>query len=261
MRLLLINPNTSPEITERVLAAARPLVPPETELVGATGRFGARYIAGRAAAAIAAHAALDALAEHGADCDAVLFACFGNDGLDALKELAPVPVVGMAQAACHAACLVGRRFAIVTGGERWKPMLEELVAASGLSARLAGIRTVAPTGAEIAQNPAGARASLAAACRDCVAEDGADVVILGGGGLAGLAEGLADAVAVPVLCSVAAGVRAVMSVAQSAVPKPRVGTYALPDPVETVGLSPALAHAMRGGGPQSSTATLRDAPR
>jgi allantoin racemase len=245
MRLLLINPNTSPEITERVLAAARPLAPPGAELVGATGRFGARYIAGRAAAAIAAHAALDAWAEHGANCDAVLFACFGDDGLDALKELAPVPVVGMAQAACHAACLLGRRFAVVTGGERWKPMLEELVAASGLAARLAAIRTVAPTGAEIARDPEAARASLAAACRDCVAEDGADVVILGGGGLAGMA----DAVPVQVLCSVAAGVRAVVSVAQSAVPKPRAGTYALPEPVDTVGLSPALARAVRGGGP------------
>lgn len=251
MRLLLINPNTSPEITERVLAAARPLAPPGAELVGATGRFGARYISSRAAAAIAAHAALDALAEHGAGCDAVLFACFGGDGLDALKELAPVPVVGMAEAACHAACLLGRRFAIVTGGERWRPMLEELVTASGLAARLAGIRTVAPTGAEIARNPAGARASLAAACLDCVAEDGADAVILGGGGLAGLAEGLTDAVPVPVpvLCSVAAGVRAVVSVAQSAAPKPSAGTYALPEPVDTIGLSPALARAMRGNGP------------
>jgi Asp/Glu/hydantoin racemase len=249
MRLLLINPNTSPEITDRVLAAARPLAPPGAELVGATGRFGARYIAGRAAAAIAAHAALDAWAEHGSGCDAVLFACFGGDGLDALKELAPVPVVGMAQAACHAACLLGRRFAIVTGGERWKPMLEELVAASGLADRLAAIRTVAPTGAEIARDPEAARASLAAACRGCVAEDGADVVILGGGGLAGMADALADAVPVPVLCSVAAGVRAVVSVAQSAAPKPRAGTYALPEPVDTIGLSPALARAMRGGSP------------
>ena len=247
MRLLLINPNTSPEITARVLAAARPLVPPGTELVGATGRFGARYISSRAAAAIAGHAALDALAEHGSGCDAVLLACFGDDGLDALKELAPVPVVGMAEAACHAACLLGRRFAIVTGGERWRPVLAELVAACGLAARFAGVRTVAPTGAEIARDPAGARALLAAACRDCVAEDEADVVILGGGGLAGLADGLAGAVPVPVLCSVAAGVWAAVSLEQSAAQKPRAGTYALPEPVDTVGLSPALARAMRGG--------------
>lgn len=247
MRLLLINPNTAPEITARVLAVARPLVPPGTELVGATGRFGARYISSRTAAAIAGHAALDALTEHGAGCDAVLLACFGDYGLDAMKELAPVPVVGMAEAALHAACLLGRRFAIVTGGERWRPVLAELVAACGLATRLAGVRTVSPTGAEIARDPAGARASLAAACCDCVTEDGADVVVLGGGGLAGLADGLAGAVPVPVLCSVAAGVRAAVSLAQSAVPKPRAGTYAPPEPVDSTGLSPALARAMRSG--------------
>jgi allantoin racemase len=244
MRLLLINPNTSPEITARVLDVARALVPAGTELVGATGRFGARYISSRTAAAIAGHAALDALAEHGAGCDAVLLACFGDPGLGALKELAPVPVTGLAEAACHAACLLGRRFAIVTGGERWGPMLEEFVATQGLAARLAGVRTVAPTGAEIARDPAGAQALLAAACRDCVAGDGAEVVILGGAGLAGLADGLAGAVPVPVLCSVAAGVRAVVALAQSAPPKPRAGAQALPAPVESIGLAPALAHAM-----------------
>lgn len=45
------------------------------------------------------HAALD---EHGAGRDAALLACFGDDGLDVPKELAPVPMVGMAEAACHA---------------------------------------------------------------------------------------------------------------------------------------------------------------
>lgn len=247
MRLLLINPNTSPEITERILAVARPLAPPGTELVGATGRFGARYISSRSAAAIAAHAALDALAEHGTGCDAVLLACFGDPGLDALKELSPVPVAGLAEAACHTACLLGRRFAIVTGGERWGPMLEEFVAARGLAARLAGVRTVAPTGDEIARDPEGARALLAAACRDCVTRDGAEVVILGGAGLAGLADHVASAVPVPVLCSVAVGVRAVVALAQSAAAKPHAGAFAAPAPVETIGLSPPLARAMLDG--------------
>ena len=40
-----------------------------------------------------------------------------------------------------------------------------------------------------------------------------------------------------------------VSVAQSAAPKPLAGTYALPEPVDTIGLSPALARAMRGGSP------------
>ena len=158
MRLLMINPNTSADITALVVAAAGPVARPTTVILGATGSFGARYISTRAAAAIAAHAALDAYARHAAEADVVALACFGDPGLNGLKELAHQPVVGMADAACLEAAQGGRRFAIVTGGERWKPMLEEFVASMGLSGQLAVVQTVAPAGGEIARNPVAAHA-------------------------------------------------------------------------------------------------------
>ncbi len=239
MRLLLINPNTTASVTDLVAVRARAIAGPGVEIVATTGRFGARYIASRAAAAIAGHAALDALAEHGAGCDAVCLACFGDPGLLALKELSPVPVVGMAEASCHAAAMLGRRFAIVTGGVLWGPMLAEFVASLGLSERLAGIRTVAPTGADIARDPEGALDLLAGACRD-VAVEGADVVILGGAGLAGLAERIADRVPVPVICSTRAAVEATIAKARMGV----AGGARRAAPVESVGLSAGLAAAL-----------------
>ena len=69
----------------------------------------------------------------------------------------------------------------------WDGMLREILAASGKNKNLAGIRTVAPSGAEIAADPDAAIASLVAAIEDCAAKDGAECVILGGAGLAGLA--------------------------------------------------------------------------
>ncbi|MBV8168009.1 MAG: Asp/Glu racemase, partial [Alphaproteobacteria bacterium] len=101
-RILLINPNTTAAITDKVVAAARALAPDVT-FTAVTGRFGARYVASRAAYAIAGHAALDAWANAGDDHDAVILACFGDPGLNALRELSPKPVVGMADAALHAA--------------------------------------------------------------------------------------------------------------------------------------------------------------
>ena len=62
-----------------------------------------------------------------------MLACFGDPGLAALKEISQVPVVGMADASILQACALGNRFSIVTGGERWKSMLEEFVAGHGLS--------------------------------------------------------------------------------------------------------------------------------
>ncbi|WCS24829.1 aspartate/glutamate racemase family protein [Methylobacterium sp. NMS14P] len=193
----------------------------------------ARYIASRAAAAIAGHAALDALAEHGADCHAVYLACFGDPGLLALRELSRVPVIGLAEAACREAAAAGR-FGIVTGSAAWEPMLREFVATLGLSDALAALRTVAPSGGAIARDPDAALAMLAEACRAC-AVSGAETVILGGAGLAGLAGRIAPQVPVPVICSVAAGTRAVLAADVSGPAR------SAPEPVESVGLGPALA--------------------
>src|SRR5262244_1107845 len=202
MSLLFINPNTSADLTERGARVARKVARPETEIVPATGRFGTRYIATRAAAAIAGHAALDVFAREGRGSDVVLLACFGDPGLFALREIAPVPVVGMAEASCHLASTLGRKFSIVTGGHRWGPMLEEFVEAIGLADKLASVRAVAPSGDEIAAKPEAALAGLIAACTRAAEDDGAEIVILGGLGLAGLAELLVDKVPVPVVDNV-----------------------------------------------------------
>ncbi|PZO01078.1 MAG: Asp/Glu racemase [Hyphomicrobiales bacterium] len=241
MRILLINPNTTAEVTalmERVLA---PHLPADVTLVPVTGRFGARYIASRTAAAIAGHAAIEAYAEHGHGCDAVYLACFGDPGLLALKELAQVPVIGMAEASCLAASALTERFSIVTGGERWGPMLREFVTTLGLGDRLAAIETIAPTGAEIARDPDSAIAMLAQACRLTAARDGAGAVILGGAGLAGLAARIQPHLDIPVICSVDAGMKAVLAALRAPPQKPASGDLALPAPIASTGLGERLA--------------------
>jgi allantoin racemase len=243
MKLLLINPNTTVAVTEKVLGVARQMVGPGTELVGATGRFGAAYVATRSAYAIAGHAALDAWAQASEqhDFDAVLLACFGDPGLDGLRELCGVPVVGMADASIQLAASEGKRFGIVTGGERWGPMLREFVAVRGLTDQLASVQTVAPTGGDIARDPEGSLALLAKACR-AAADEGADTVILGGAGLAGLAAPIRDQVPVPLIDSTEASVRMTETVVQT---KP-VTPFATPSPVPSIGLSPALARKISG---------------
>ncbi len=243
MRLLLINTNTSAAITDMLVAAARRIAGAGVDVKGATARFGGRYIATRATYAIAAHAALDAYAEHGEGADVVILACFGDPGLLALREVANVPVIGMAEAACLEAAGRGR-FAIVTGGAGWGPMLREFVGLLGLTDRLAGIRTVAPTGAEIAADPDGSRELLARACREAARDDGADVVILGGAGLVGIAERIAAEVPVPLIDGLAAAIRR----AEAGCGETRTGIDdAVPaGPVQSVGLGEPLARLLAG---------------
>lgn len=248
MRVLFINPNTSAHLTEMGARVARSIARPETEIVAATGRFGARYLTTRAAAAIAGHAVLDTFAREGQGADAVVIACFGDPGLFALRELSPVPVVGMAEASCLLAATLGRKFSIVTGGHGWGPMLEEFVASIGLSTNLASVRTVAPSGAEIAAVPDEALDSLTQTCRKAVEEDGAEAVILGGLGLAGLAERIARDVPVPLIDNVVAAIRVAEAAATLGVSKARSGSFAATEPVKTLGLSSQLAALLEGRG-------------
>ncbi len=241
--LLLINPNTTRSITDLVLKHAGRFAAKGTTLRGVTAAFGPKVVASRAGYAIAGHAALDALANDKRPRDAVVLACFGDPGLAALKEASAVPVVGMAEASILRAAALGRRFSIVTGGSRWKPMLEEFVGSQGLGSQLASVRTVAPTGVDIARRPKAALALLARSCAACV-KDGADVVILGGAGLAGLAEELADRVDVPLLDSLACAVATAEALAARKRGR-RTDTAATLPPVGSVGLSPALARLLR----------------
>ena len=63
LRILLLNPNSSPDFTKIIAAEARRVGRPATEFVEVTAPFGPRYIGTRTTIAIAGHAAVDALAQ------------------------------------------------------------------------------------------------------------------------------------------------------------------------------------------------------
>lgn len=241
MRILLINPNTSEAITARLEAAAA-AVAPQVSFVTAGARFGGRYISSRASYAIAAHAVLDAWAATPGPFDATVIACFGDPGLDALRELSDRPVIGMADAALHAALQVGRRISLVTGGERWGPMLHDFVAAQGMATRVASIRTVQPTGSQIALSPEMAVPMLVGACEQCVA-DGAEAIVIGGAGLVGLKDRISPHVPVPLIDGFEAALA--MAIALVAVAPATKGAGArAATALESTALSPPLARAL-----------------
>jgi allantoin racemase len=243
MRLLLINPNTTEALTDKVVAAAR-VAMPTVEIIATTGRFGAHYISSRASYAVASHATLDCYANHKAGCDAVLLACFGDPGFEALREISPIPVIGLVDVACAEAGKNRRRFSIVTGGERWGPMLTEMIQIRGMQPQLASIRTVAPTGGDIAANPAAAYALLTETCRRCMEDDGAEAVILGGAGLLDIAHVIQPELSIPVICSVVAGFNAAKNALTGAQKNQHeMGVLK----VETVGLSPELSRLFSSG--------------
>ena len=213
--LLLINPNTSAAVTELLAQHARALAPAGATLHAVSAPFGAAYIASPQAAAVAADAVAAAwqqhLAAHGPP-DAVLVACFGDPGVARLRQMTAVPVLGLAEVAMREAHALGR-YAIVTGGAAWRPMLQTLAAELGLADRLTRVVTVERTGAELLADPAAAQSMLLQACHEALAEGGVQSIVIGGAALADLAAPLAGQVQVPLIDNVRSALRSAWHVA------------------------------------------------
>lgn len=240
MRLLLVNANTSAFVTDKVAAAARAVARAGTEIVPVTGRFGARVIGTRTELAIGEHATVDLLAEHAVGCDAVVIAVSYDSALRAAREMLPIPVVGITEAALLTACMLGGRIGLVVFGSRVLPIYQELVAGYGLASRIAGWRAVDSAAPYAAGDQSEADALAVAAARSLVEHDGAEVVVLTGAVMAGVPPRLQPQVDVPLLDGVNCAVRQAELLVDLAAMKPRVGSYAALPPRELVDVNPAL---------------------
>jgi Asp/Glu/hydantoin racemase len=207
MRILVVNSNTTPSVTDRIGAAARAAASPGTEIEAVSAPFGLPLIVSRADWLVSGPATLAALSARRGNYDAAVIACFGDPGLDAAKELLDVPVLGISEAAFHAACMLGRRFGVVSFTAALRPMFEECLAHHGLRARCAGFRMGPPFAGDPGRVAEERAELIADLCRQSVEQDGAEAVILAGGPLAGLAPVLAPRVPVPLVDGTAAAIR------------------------------------------------------
>lgn len=252
MRLVIVQPNITGEVSRIVEAEARRHAAPGTEIVMATAAFGAPWVETRSEMAIAAHAVLAAFAAEAEGTDAGIVAGFGDPGAAAARELFDFPVIGLAEAAMHTACLLGGRFSVLTVGVRWRQLLRETASHYGLASRLASVRAIAPRGEEDSRRHDWAAAGLLQEGRCAVEEDGAEVLILGGGGLAGLARDLAGRLPVPILDGVACAVRQAELLVGLAPRKPATGSFAPPRDKAMRGLDVDLARAFLPAGAASA---------
>lgn len=244
MRVLVANPNMTQSVTDAVVAEARRHAAPGTTIIGATGGFGAAIVSTEAGNAIAGHAALDLLARHVGQVDAAVLAISFDTALQAAQELMPFPVVGMTAAALHTACLVGRRFGLVTFGAGSRQMYLDLVEASGLGRRMAGCETVDLASAVAYLDTAALDgAVLAAAARLHAA--GAGSVVVAGAATAGMARRLQPASPVQLLDGIGCAVRLAEMLAGLGVRS--AGAAPLATAQLPAGLSPALAALLQGG--------------
>jgi allantoin racemase len=241
MRLLLLNPNTSAAVTERLAASARAAAAAGTEIVPLTAPRGVPFIASRAEAQIAGAVALEMLAEHHGRYDAAIIAAFADPGLLGARELFDVPIVGLAEAAMLTACMLGRRFSIVTFSTAMGPWFREYVDVHGLGGRCASIRMLDEPFASLASVQDEKEEALVALANRAVSEDEADVVILAGAPLTGLAARVRQRIPVPLVEQTVAAVRQAETLVALSPIKATRGTFRRPSAKSSTGLASSLA--------------------
>jgi allantoin racemase len=246
LRILLLNPNSSPDFTALIAREARKVASPSTEFVEVTSPFGPKYIGTRTTMAIASHAAVDALAQTLAkdkNINAGILAGFGAQGIPAMREFASFPIISLMDASIGAAMQISSRFSILTGGDRWVPMLKEQVEVMGISSRVASVRSIPLTGAQIAQDQDRASTLLSDLANACVKEDGAECVIFGGAAVAGIPRRIQDRVSVPLIDNVAVAVATAEMLAR-VMTQPSLSA-SRPPAIDSTGLSAPLTQVLK----------------
>jgi allantoin racemase len=241
MRILLVNPNISDSVSDLIRSEAQRSAAPGTEIEVLTAPFGVAYIETRFEALVGAYATAQLAAEHCQRADAVVVAAFGDPGLPALRELLPVPVTGLTEAALASAHLLGHRFSIIAISQRIQAWYREVVEGYGFAGRLASIRALDRPISAIGGVQEEHAQALQALAERAVAEDGAEVLILAGAPLAGLARSLHGRLPVPVVDGVSSAVRHAESLVALKPGRARTGSFALPPAKPHRGLPDAIA--------------------
>ncbi|HEY0201103.1 MAG TPA: aspartate/glutamate racemase family protein [Burkholderiaceae bacterium] len=241
MRLLLINPNISTSVSALIEAEARASAPQGTEITQLTAPFGVAYIETRFEALIGAYATAQLAAEHHAGHDAIIVAAFGDPGLAALREVMPIPVLGLTESALASACLLGHRFSVIAISQRIQAWYREVIDTHALGSRLASIRGLDQSLASIGRVQDDHAAALHALCDQAVKEDGAEVIILAGAPLAGLARSLHGQLPIPIVEGVSSAVRHAITLCELAPTRARAGSFSAPPRKHNQGLPAAIA--------------------
>lgn len=238
MKIRVVNPNTSAAMTAAIGAAAAAVAAPGTVVEAVHPSFGAPSIEGHHDDVWAAAGVTEQVrAGEAAGADAHVIACFGDPGLHAARELARGPVIGIAEAAFHAASLLATGFSVVTTLTRTCVIAEHLVLQYGFERRCRGIHGTDIAVLELDDPASRAYERILGCARQALERDGSGAVVLGCAGMADLCRRLQQALGVPVVDGVGAAVKLAEALVHLGLATSKRGDYALPLPKAYAGLA------------------------
>jgi len=194
MKILIINPNSSKEMTHAIQKAAEDFVGGEYEVACKDNPAAPAFIETYEDQVKTAPGMIKLVREQKSKFDAFIVACHCDPNLDVLKEITNKPVVGIGEASMKIASMLGHRFSVVSATAHSIPNKEALIRKYHLQDILASVKAP-PEKLKGAQN----EENITQAARAEIYEDGAEVIVLGCAGMSGLDKRMQAQLGVPVL--------------------------------------------------------------
>lgn len=227
MKIHLINPNTTANMTQKIGKAAEQVASSSTEIIATNPISGPVSIESHFDEAIGAVGVLEEIRRN-PDADAYIVACFGDPGLLAAREMTESPVIGIAEAAFHMATLISTRFSIVTTLGRTGIIAEHLLQSYGFSHHCRKIRAAEIPVLDLEENIELALNKIVEECLLAKAEDDIGAIVLGCGGMADLTQEISRRVGLPVVEGVTAAVKLAESLVSLGLKTSKFGDLAYP---------------------------------
>jgi allantoin racemase len=195
-------------MTRAIAEAGKKFARPDVEVMAVNPERGPASIEGFYDDALAAPGVLEEVRKAlKQGFDAIIIACYGDPALYAAREIAEIPIVGIAEASMLMACMLGHKFSVITILERFKTLMEEVVKKYGLEDRCASVSATNIAVLDLEKDREETLEALMSAGRKAVEEDGAEVLCLGCAGMVGFDTDLEKALGVPVIDPVVAALK------------------------------------------------------
>jgi allantoin racemase len=248
MKILIINPNTTETFTEAVQVAVDAYKSSDTEIIAVNPKAGPGTIESIFEEMMSGAPTLELFLANENKYDGFIIACYGNEGLvQAAREITDKPVIGITEASYYMACMLGRKFSVVTTGDRWESLLWDSVRLHGLEDRCASMRPTSIATSELeASGDDIVREHLLKESRKALQEDGADVILLGCAGMTGFDKELEAELGVPVIDGVVAALKFMEALIGYGVGTSKRKAYQPLEPVELHNLPPIFNEAYKG---------------
>ena len=231
IRILVVNPNTTASMTDKIRASAEMVRAGGTKIVAVNPAEGPASIEGHYDEAMCLPGLLAEIrAGEEAGYDGYVVACFDDPGLGACREIARGPVIGICEAAMHTASLIATSFSVVTTLPRSVPIVEHLAHRYGMERHLRRVRAADIPVLALEEDGGSARNRVRDEVVMAVEQDRCEAVILGCAGMADLTAWLTEETGVPVIDGVVAAVKLVEALVGAGYGTSKVGAYAAPRP-------------------------------